>query len=433
METHPHRGGPSKVLRHGRFLPIPPAMQRHLFIHPNFPGQFLHLARHLAAAGHEVVGLGELENVRRQARLVPGVRLAGYKMRQAPAGVHHYARGFQENALRAQSTLRACLALAKGGFRPDTIAAHTGWGDTLFLREAFPDARLCGYFEYFYRSAGADIGFDPEFPNSLDNRLEVRTKNATALLAWPDCDARWTPTRWQASLFPEGLRRDLAVQHEGIDTQTIRPDPSTKVRLKDGSAFRAGEEILTFVNRNMEPYRGFHTFMRALPEILSRRPAARVLVVGTENETPYGNKPPGGGTWRERLVKEVGTGIDLSRVHFLGRIPHEAHVRVLQLSRAHIYLTYPYFLSWSMLEAMSAGCLLIASNTPPVTEFVQDGRNGLLVDFFDPKALADRACEALAKPEKFRRIREAARKTVVDLLDRDTACLPALLKMLRGG
>jgi glycosyltransferase involved in cell wall biosynthesis len=406
--------------------------KKFLFIHPNFPGQFLHLARHLAAAGHGVVGLGELPNLKRQAKLVPGVQLAGYKLPAAAAKAHHHLRGLEQNTLRAQTALRACLALAKEGFRPDAIAAHTGWGDTLFLREAFPHARLCGYFEYFYKPSGADIGFDPEFPISLDNRLEVRMKNATALLAWPDCDARWTPTRWQASLFPQELRGNLAVRHEGIDTKTIRPDPSTKVRLKDGSTFCAGGETLTFVNRGMEPYRGLHTFIRALPDILERRPEARVLVVGSQGETPYGNTPADGSTWLARLLREHGGKIDLSRVHFLGRIPHEAHVRILQLSRAHIYLTYPYFLSWSMLEAMSAGCLLIGSDTPPVTEFVQDGRNGLLVDFFDHKALAARACEALANPEKFRPLRDAARQTIVEKLDRDTACLPALLGMLHG-
>ena len=406
--------------------------RRFLFIHPNFPGQFLHLARSLAASGNEVVGLGESANLKRQARMVPGVKLVGYSLKPQNSKTHHYARLFEGNTIRAQAALQLCLNLKKEGFRPDVITGHTGWGDMLFLREVFPEARICGYFEYYYRPEGADIGFDPEFPVSLDNRLEVRTKNATALLTWPECDVRWTPTRWQASLFPEELRAMLKVQHEGIDTQKLCPNPGAKIQLPDGTRFHAGEEILTFINRGMEPYRGIHIFLRALPEILARRPQARVLLVGREGETPYGNNPKDGLTWRERLMRELGQGIDVSRVHFLGRIPHEAHVRVLQMSRAHVYLTYPYFLSWSMLEAMSAGCLVIGSRTPPVTEFLEHEKNGLIVDFFDVKGLVNRVCEALAEPEKFQPQREAARRRIVEELDLNTRCVPAMLRLLKG-
>jgi glycosyltransferase involved in cell wall biosynthesis len=257
-------------------------------------------------------------------------------------------------------------------------------------------------------------------------------KNATSLLAWEDCDVRWTPTSWQASLFPQNLKSDLRIQHEGVDTKTIRPNPDAKATLPDGTEVRAGDEILTFVNRNMEPYRGFHVFMRALPEILFRRPQARVLITGMENDTSYGNRPSDGLTWRQRLLKEVGERLDLSRVHFLGKLPLDAHLRVLQLSRAHVYLTYPYFVSWSMLEAMSAGCMVIGSSTPPVTEFIKDGKTGLLVDFFDIKGLAQRTCEVLAEPRRYDSLRENARKLIAERYDRDDICVPALLKMFEG-
>jgi len=402
-----------------------------LYIHPNFPGQFLHAARRMVANGHLVVGLGEAENLKRQTGMVPGAKLVGYSLKEYKSKAHHYSRLYEESTVRAQAALQLCLNLKKEGFRPDVIAGHAGWGDMLFLREVFPEARICGYFEYYYRSEGADIGFDPEFPVNLDNRLEVRSKNATALLSWPECDARWTPTRWQASLFPGELRGGLEVLHEGIDTEKLKPDSDVKIQLPDGSRFHAGEEILTYINRGMEPYRGLHIFLRALPEILARRPQARVLIVGREGETPYGNQPKDGLTWRERLLREIAP-IDLSRVHFLGRIPHEAHVRVLQLSRAHVYLTYPYFLSWSMLEAMSAGCLVIGSSTPPVTEFLEHEKNGVLVDFFDIQGLANQVCEVLAKPEKFAPLRLAARQKIVEELDLKSTCLPALLRLFEG-
>jgi glycosyltransferase involved in cell wall biosynthesis len=408
-------------------------MIRYLFLHPNFPGQFLHVARHLIKAGESVTGVGEHHNLQRQSGMVPGARLLGYKIgRQASKTTHHYIRGTEDNVIRAQATQRLCLALKREGYRPDIIAAHTGWGDTLFLREVFPEARIAGYFEFYYRGQGADIGFDPEFPMSLDNRLEVKMKNATSLLAWEDCDAVWTPTRWQASLFPTELRHRLQIQHEGVDTTQVKPDSSAKTILPGGTEVHAGEEILTFVNRNMEPYRGFHIFMRALPEILSRRPKARVLITGMENDTSYGNTLPGGESWKSRLLRETGEAIDMSRVHFLGKLPYEAHIRVLQLSRAHIYLTYPYFVSWSMLEAMACGCLLIGSNTQPVTEFIEDGKNGLLVDFFDIKGLADRACEALSKPKKFLDQRENARRLIVESYDLQTKCVPNLLRLISG-
>jgi glycosyltransferase involved in cell wall biosynthesis len=401
-----------------------------LFIHPNFPGQFLHLARSLAQQGHKVTGIGELENIQRQKSLVPGMRLLGYKFRRPEKSAHPHVRLLEEHALRGQATLRVCAALKKEGERPDLIAVHTGWGDSLFLREVFPEARIAGYFEYFYRPHGADIGFDAEFPHTLDNRLEVRLKNATPLLAWEDCDVRWTPTRWQASLFPTALQTDLHIAHEGIDTNLVRPRPGAALVLPGGDTVRAGDEVLTFVNRNLEPYRGIHVFLRALPAILRQRPNARVLIVGTENDTAYGNRPLDGRSWKNQMLDELGDRIDRARVHFLGRLPFEGHLRVLQVSRAHVYLTYPYFLSWSMLEALSAGCVVIGSDTPPVTEFLEDEKNGLLVDFFDTGALANRVCQVLADPDSFQPLGTNARSMIIGRLDRDRICLPALQKIL---
>jgi len=409
-------------------------MARHLFIHPNFPGQFLHVANHLVReGGHEVIGVGEYDNVRQQAQKVPSVKLLGYKMpRRASKETHHYLRGTEENALRAQAVLRLCSALKRQGFMPDVIAAHTGWGDTLFLREIFPHARMAGYFEYYYRSHGADIGFDPEFPMSLDNLLEVRMKNATALLAWEDCNVAWTPTAWQASLFPVDLRHRLQILHEGIDTSIAKPNPQATATLPNGLKLQAGDEILTLVNRNMEPYRGFHVFMRALPEIQRRRPNAITLITGTDSGPAYGNRNANGDSWKTILLREAGDNLDMSRIHFLGKLPFEMHLRVLQLSRAHVYLTYPYFVSWSMLEAMSCGCLVIGSNTPPVTEFIEDGKTGLLVDFFDTRGLAERTVEALSNPKKFQHLGANARRLIVDQYDLTGVCLPKLIELITG-
>ena len=291
---------------------------------------------------------------------------------------------------------------------------------------------MAGYFEYYYRSHGADIGFDPEFPMSLDNLLEVRMKNATALLAWEDCNIAWTPTAWQASLFPSDLRPRLQILHEGIDTSIAKPNPQATATLPNGLKLQAGDEILTLVNRNMEPYRGFHVFMRALPEIQRRRPNAITLITGTDSGPAYGNRNANGDSWKTILLREVGDNLDMSRIHFLGKLPFEMHLRVLQLSRAHVYLTYPYFVSWSMLEAMSCGCTVIGSNTPPVTEFIEDGKTGLLVDFFDTRGLAEHTVGALSNPKKFHHLGANARRLIVDQYDLTGVCLPKLIELITG-
>jgi glycosyltransferase involved in cell wall biosynthesis len=237
------------------------------------------------------------------------------------------------------------------------------------------------------------------------------------------------PTQWQRSVHPPDLLDRIEVIHDGIDTDSARPDPDATFTLPGGKQARLGDEILTYVARNMEPYRGFHIFMRALPEILAKRPNAQVLIIGAESVS-YGAAPKNFKTWREAMMAEVGDRLDKSRVHFLGQVPKPIFLKALQVSACHIYLTYPFVLSWSMLESMACGCVLVASNTAPVREVVEDGRNGLLVDFFDTRALAERVAEVLAEPARFKAMREAARHTAVERYDLPTVCLPQQLKLI---
>jgi glycosyltransferase involved in cell wall biosynthesis len=184
-----------------------------------------------------------------------------------------------------------------------------------------------------------------------------------------------------------------------------------------------GDEVVTYVARNLEPYRGFHTFMRASAEILRRRPRARIVVVGGD-EVSYGNPPASGRNYRETLLWELGSKLDLSRLHFLGRIPYDSYVKLLQVSAAHIYLTYPFVLSWSFLEAMACGCAMIGSDTPPVMEVLRDQENGLAVDFFNPFAIADKVDEVLDDPTRTAILRERARETAVRSFDLTSRQLP---------
>ena len=398
-----------------------------LFAHQNFPGQYLHLARHLGAQpGNQVVFLTQREGV-----TLPGVRTIVYKpQRQVTKDLHHYLRETEAGVLNAQAVARAALELKQSGFVPDAMIGHNGWGEIWYLKDVFPASPLLGYFEFFYRFNGADVNFDPDEQKIFDTQPRVRTKNAGNLLGLDAADFGQTPTFWQKSLYPRRYHSMLNIVHEGIDTANVRPDPQARLELSDpGITLTPEDEVVTYVARNLEPYRGFPTFMRSLPEILARRPKARVLVVGGD-ETSYGHRLPEGQTYRQRMLDELGDSLERSRVHFLGKVPHPTFVKLLQVSSVHVYLTYPFVLSWSMLEAMAAGCLVVGSRTAPVEEVIHDGENGLLVDFFSPKEVAERVVAALENPRVFSGLRERARRTVIDTYDLRSICLPAQLKLL---
>jgi glycosyltransferase involved in cell wall biosynthesis len=400
-----------------------------LLVHQNFPGQYLHLARFLGASpGNEVVFITQ-----RKDGDLPGVKKIVYKPRRATAPqVHHYLRESEAAVLNAQEVARIAMDLRRSGFVPDVMLGHNGWGEIWYLRDIFPTTPLIGYFEFFYRLHGADVGFDPNDPVTPDTAPRLRTKNLGNLLALDTADLGQCPTHWQKSGYPKRYHSILHVIHEGIDTQAAAPDPAARLRIPNTEIeVAAGEEIVTYVARNLEPYRGFHIFMRSLPAILTRRPNARVLIVGGD-EVSYGARLPEGRCYREESLKELQGALDLSRVHFLGRVPHSTFIKVLQVSRVHVYLTYPFVLSWSMLEAMSAGCLIVGSRTPPVEEVIRDCGNGLLVDFFSPAQVADRVVEALSDRRAHDSIRRNARQTILDEYDLRTICLPAHLSLIRS-
>ncbi|PZW46120.1 hypothetical protein F469_01998 [Pseudomonas sp. URMO17WK12:I2] len=375
---------------------------RVLFIHQNFPGQFRHIALNLARrADTEVLAIG-----REQAPGLPGVKLLRYTPhRKASPQTHPYVRSFEDGVLHGQQVLRLLLDLKAKGYQPDVVIAHPGWGESLFVKEAFPSARLIHFCEYYYQARGADAGFDPEFPFDANGAASIRTRNALHLLNLENCDQAITPTHWQRSLHPAAYRDGIQVIHEGIDLAGLGYDPEATLELPTGQVLKAGQPIVTYVARNLEPYRGFHSFMRALPTILETHPSCQVVVVGGD-DVSYGSRPKDATNWRSKLLAE--NSFDRSRVHFLGKLPYSTYKRVLQVSATHIYLTYPFVLSWSLLEAMASGCLIIGSDTAPVREVIQDGHNGVLVDFFDSGQIAEKALLALTQPDRFQPLRQQA-------------------------
>jgi len=402
-----------------------------LFVHQNFPAQYRWLAAALAQdARWEVVALGDAGNLKRRGKL-HGVKTAGYATPvPASQGTHHYVKPLEGAVRRGQSVVRACLELKKSGFTPDVIYAHPGWGEALFLKDVFPGAVLSLYCEFYYHARGYDVGFDPEFPPAIDDQFRVRAKNATTLLSLAAADGGISPTQWQRGAFPPEYRERIALAHEGVDTDLVRPDARAQVVLKQRSlTLTPQDEVVTYVARNLEPYRGFHVFMRALPEILRRRPRAHILIAGGDSVS-YGQALPKGQTYLKQYLAELGDRLDLSRVHLLGQVPYETLLRVYQVSSAHIYLTYPFVLSWSLLEAMAAGCVVIGSRTAPVEEVIIDGENGFLVDFFDPAAIAARVDDALGRVKELAPMRERARQSVVERFDLRRVCLPRQLELV---
>jgi glycosyltransferase involved in cell wall biosynthesis len=401
-----------------------------LFVHQNFPGQFLHLAPALAARGHHCLALTDATNPR--ASDIPLAKYTHTAQKVDPAQTR-LGRNYTTMSDRGVTVARAAMHLRDAqGYAPDVIFGHSGWGETLFLKEVWPDAKLIVYAEFYYKGRGADVGFDPEFsPGSFDQVMIAQGRTTHLGQALTHADAGLSPTNWQASTYPAPLRRMIEVIFDGVNTTILKPGAAASVTLPHGATLRAGDEVLTFVNRNLEPYRGYHIFMRALPAILAARPRAQVVIVGGDGVS-YGNAPTGKTGWKDVFLDEVRGQIDLARVHFVGKVPYPTFIALMQIARVHAYLTYPFVLSWSMVEAMAAGALVVGSRTAPVEEVIQHNENGLLVDFFDVNAWSETLIETLANPERYDHIRTAARKTVVDRYDLHTTCLPRTIQYVES-
>lgn len=396
-----------------------------LFVHQNFPGQFKHLLPALQALGHEIT-VFTMNAYSAQS----GERVVCYKAAKSTGkDVHPWVAETETKAIRGEAAFRAALGLASSGYVPDLIVAHPGWGESLFLKDVWPATKLLMYSEFYYNAVGSDVDFDPEFKKKDPGEAcRLRMKNVNSLLHFEVADAGVSPTRWQQSTFPEPFRSKISVIHDGIDTALIKPNPDVALQIGSLRLTRQ-DEVITFVNRNLEPYRGYHIFMRALPEILAKRPKARVLIVGGEGVS-YGAAAPAGQSWKQIFLDEVKDRLDLSRVHFLGHVDYKHFIPLLQLSTVHVYLTYPFVLSWSLLEAMACGCAIVASDTAPLHEAITHDETGRLFDFFSPGALASEVVSLLEQPDLRARLGANARAFALSHYDLQTVCLPRMLDLI---
>jgi glycosyltransferase involved in cell wall biosynthesis len=380
---------------------------RFLFVHQNFPGQYLHIVRHLVASKrHDVVFITEANENR-----IAGARTVPYaKPRGAALEAHIVTRELDAAARRAEVVAHTANNLKQLGFEPDIIIGHHGWGELLNIPDVWPRVPLLGYLEFYYSIDGIDVGFDPEFPTDVADYPRIRAKNAVNLLALSLGAQAQTPTKWQLSTYPEWARPMITLLPEGVHLDVCKPNAPVRRRTLSigGATIRPNEKLVTYVARDLEPYRGFHLMMRAVPHLLRARKDLRVVMVGADGIS-YG-AAPAEGTWRQKMLAELGDAIDPERVLFPGRIEYPTYLAMLQRSDAHVYLTYPFVASWSLREALAAGCVVIGSDTPTVSEFVTHGQNGLLVSFFDPKGLADTVLRVLEDAPLARRLREGARR-----------------------
>ena len=405
-----------------------------LFIHQNFPGQFKHLAAVLAGQGHRVTAL----TLRVKERVNwKGVDVIPYGiLRKTEQKMHPWLLDLDSKVTRAESCYVAARKMRDQGYKPDLIIAHHGWGEAMFLRDVWPEARMGLYCELYHLSEYPHLTFDPEFPprDAEMDPLRIRLKNINNHLHFDIAHAGLSPTKFQADTFPDVFRDKISVIHDGIDTQALTKNEGATYTLEDGRVLTRDDEVVTFVNRNLEPYRGYHIFMRALPRLLRERPNAQVLVVGGDSVS-YGARPPQGKTWKQIYIDEVRDQIpdeDWARVHFLGRIPYDSFVSLLQVSRVHLYLTYPFVLSWSLFEAMSCEAAIVASSTLPVQEALEHDHNARLVDFFDGDAMVDQAIELLEDEAARARLGKTARELMVETYDLRSHCLPKQLEWMQA-
>ncbi|WP_353313526.1 glycosyltransferase family 4 protein [Shimia sp. NS0008-38b] len=401
-----------------------------LFIHQNFPGQFKHLAPALVERGHDVRCI----TLRvKEPGGWKGVKLYPYAIKRKPAqGLHPWMVDFETKMLRAE----ACYSVARQirdaeNYTPDVIVAHPGWGESMFLRDLWPTARIGLYGELYYTLKDTDTSFDPEFPKAHDDTesIRLRLKNINNMMHRQTVDLMISPTQFQASTFPEEYQDLISIIHDGIDTDVVRPNAKASFALDDDTVLTREDEVITFVNRNLEPYRGYHVFMRALPDLLKARPNAHVLIVGGD-EVSYGAQPPKGTTWKQKYIDEVRGKIptpNWERVHFLGKVPYDQFLSMLQISRAHVYLTYPFVLSWSLLEAMSIGAPIIASDTAPVAEVIKHGETGRLFPFFDGDRMVAEISTVLEDADMRAHMAQASRAMAVETYDLQNHCLPKQL------
>lgn len=407
-----------------------------LFVHQNFPGQYRYLARHYAQLnGWDVYAVGEKKCVQRQFSMIPkNITLLGYDFDdEGISGISSRIKHTASHVHRADALEKLLLRQKSKGLDPDVILAHPGWGEGLYLKEIFPRARLIYFFEFFFSTTQYNINFDPLFSSNLHQQINYRMSNTAALISLDLADVGVSPTQWQLSTHPEVYHSKIKVIHDGVDTAKVKPRNIEALELKgalqNSINLSKDDEIITYSVRNLEPSRGFHRYMHALPQLQKARPNAIFVIVGGDDKS-YSGSHPSGKSWREAMLADVEQELDMSRVFFVGKIPYEQLLQLFSITALHIYMTTPFVLSWSLMEAMACEAPVLASATEPVMEVIKDGENGFLFDYFSEKELVEKASSLIDDSELRARVAKRARQTVIERYDLETVCLPQHIKLI---
>ena len=378
---------------------------RILFLHNNFPAQFGKLGQYLNSRGWDV-----WFGTQAKSAGLPGINLVRYDTPElANRLTHEYALNYENAVANGAAVLKMAEQMKRTGFIPDVVVAHAGWGPGIFIKDVWPDTRYAGYFEWYYNRDRPDSRFLQPGLNDTGQNARAYSRNAAILLDLAQSDLAFCPTHWQKAQFPEVLQSQLTVLHDGIDTDYFTPDENATFKW-DGRTYTRADEIITYVARGMEPYRGFPQFMSALSKLQKLRPNLEAIIVG-EDRVAYGAMPEDGRTFKEQALQDLP--LDESRICFTGLLPYSEYRKVLQVSAAHFYFSIPFVLSWSAMEAMSSGCAIIASDTPPVTEVATGFETAVLTPFFDRQATINAIYDVLENQEKYMSMRQNARSSII--------------------
>lgn len=398
---------------------------RVLFVHHRFPGQFLHWARYLLRQkGFEVRALRARSELDIECEILRGITYEYEPAFLSKDAEDHALKRTLYATANSYNCAVAAQSLKAEGWIPDLIYCHTGWAPSIFLQEIYPTAKIIKYLEWYYNSDDSDVDFLGGAPE-LQKRFAVKILNLPILADIVDGVALIAPTEWQKQQFPEMIRSKIDIVPDGIDTDYFCPSPKARLVLENGRILTSADRLITYAARGADPYRGFQSFIRALEKLQQIDPTVEAVISG-DQLVHYG---AGAGTNRHFQEVMAEAKLDMARTHFVGFLPLDQHLSLLQISTVHVYLTVPFVLSWSMLEAMSVGCCVIASDTAPVREFLENEKSGILVNFFDSDAICGRLEAALGDSGMRRRLSQAARNAVKSRWSLDIAMRAQLLQL----
>ena len=381
-------------------------MKKILFLHTNFPAQYRRLLPYLKDKGGFDIRVGTLKENKQKIE-VPHVRFAQH--REARREIHPALTRTENAVLTGQAAYTALHAFRRDNWIPDLICAHSGYGAGLFAKDVFPDSKYLAYHEWYFNGALTDDG-QPASADDHNGLVRGRMANVPFLVDLAAMDLGITPTRYQHSQFPTAFQPHIRVLHDGVDTDFYTPSNSATVNLAKGGSLTQDSEVITYVARGMEPYRGFPQFMEAVSKVQKQNPNVHTIIAG-QDRVAYGSRRKDGQTYKEHALKTLD--LDMSRIHFPGLVNFETLRELFRISSVHVYLTAPFVLSWSMIEAMSAGCIVLGSDTPPVQEVIRDGEHGFLVDLLDSDKIAERILDIVKNNASLGEVRRKARENIL--------------------